>query len=147
MAPAHAFGLNSTNCRAEATTTTSGKKRGATHNGWPHDKVNSVDSLLLHDTLDDAFGAVVHCDEIDALGELAQVELGGRLSGGHRDFNLGNWQIDDQWLGVYSQCKDHDIFQATVDGKVHIVTGIGSKAMTASPRFSHAPITTLYGRD
>jgi FAD dependent oxidoreductase TIGR03364 len=58
------------------------------------------------------------------------------LDEGAKIFNLPRWEIDDQWLGVYAQCKTQDIFQQVIDGKVHIVTGIGGKGMTASPGFS-----------
>jgi len=49
-------------------------------------------------------------------------------------------------LGIYSQCKEHDIFQATVNGKVHIATAIGGKGMTASAGFSFDNIAKIYGK-
>jgi FAD dependent oxidoreductase TIGR03364 len=64
---------------------------------------------------------------------------------GAKIMNLEHWKVDDQWLGVYSQCKTQDIFQHTVDGKVHIVTGIGGKGMTGSPGFTHHHIEKVYG--
>ncbi len=64
---------------------------------------------------------------------------------GAKIMNLEHWKIDDQWLGVYAQCKTKDIYQHTVDDKVHIVTGIGGKGMTGSPGFSHANIEKRYG--
>ncbi|MEY3443534.1 MAG: N-methyl-L-tryptophan oxidase [Bacteroidota bacterium] len=65
---------------------------------------------------------------------------------GAKIFNLEHWNIDDQWLGIYSQCKEHDIFQATVNGKVHIATAIGGKGMTASAGFSFDNIAKIYGK-
>lgn len=67
------------------------------------------------------------------------------ITEGAKILNLEHWQIDDQWLGVYAQCKTQDIYQHTVDGKVHIVTGIGGKGMTGSPGFSYANIHEIYG--
>ena len=64
---------------------------------------------------------------------------------GAKIMNLEHWHIDEQWLGVYSQCKTQDIYQHTLDGKVHIVTGIGGKGMTGSPGFAHAHIEKIYG--
>lgn len=67
------------------------------------------------------------------------------IAEGAKIMNLEHWHIDDQWLGVYSQCKTQDIFQHTVDGKVHIVTGIGGKGMTGSPGFAYHHIEKIYG--
>lgn len=49
---------------------------------------------------------------------------------------LKHWEIDSQWTGVYTQCKNQDVFQHTVNQKVFILTGIGGKGMTASPGFA-----------
>lgn len=69
------------------------------------------------------------------------------ITEGAKIFNLAHWDIDQQWLGVYSQCKSQDIFQHTVDGKVHIVIAIGGKGMTGSPGFALEHITNIYGHD
>jgi FAD dependent oxidoreductase TIGR03364 len=66
------------------------------------------------------------------------------INEGAKIFNLEHWEIDDQWLGIYSQCKTQDIFQHNIDDKIHIVTGIGGKGMTASPGFSHSNISKIY---
>ncbi len=66
------------------------------------------------------------------------------INEGAKIFNLEHWEIDDQWLGIYSQCKTQDIFQQNIDDKIHIVTGIGGKGMTASPGFSHSNISKIY---
>lgn len=63
---------------------------------------------------------------------------------GAKIFNLEHWQIAEQWLGIYSQCKTQDLFQHTIDDKVHIVTAIGGKGMTASAGFSFNHISTIY---
>lgn len=50
--------------------------------------------------------------------------------------DLQNWSIEKAWFGIYSQCKENDIFQHSIDDKLHIVTGIGGKGMTGSPAFA-----------
>jgi FAD dependent oxidoreductase TIGR03364 len=66
------------------------------------------------------------------------------INEGAKIFNLEHWEIDDQWLGIYSQCKTQDFFQHNIDDKIQIVTGIGGKGMTASPGFSHSNISKIY---
>lgn len=63
---------------------------------------------------------------------------------GKKIMNLDNWEIESAWLGIYSQCKEHDLYQKTIDNKVHIVTGIGGKGMTGSAGFSFEHINKLY---
>lgn len=59
-------------------------------------------------------------------------------------FNLPNYQIQKRWYGMYSQCKNNDIFQKTIDDNIHIVTGIGGKGMTGSAGFSKKNIATIF---
>lgn len=49
---------------------------------------------------------------------------------------LDSWEVESCWAGVYSQCKNQDIFLSTVDDNIHIVTGIGGKGMTVGPGFA-----------
>lgn len=63
---------------------------------------------------------------------------------GKKILELENWNIDSSWLGIYTQCKTQDIFQQSIDNKVHIVTGIGGKGMTGSMGFAHQHIQNLY---
>jgi hypothetical protein len=37
---------------------------------------------------------------------------------------------------VYAQCKTSDIFRHTIDGRIHLLTGIGGKGMTGSAGFA-----------
>ncbi|MFZ4427592.1 MAG: TIGR03364 family FAD-dependent oxidoreductase [Saprospiraceae bacterium] len=69
------------------------------------------------------------------------------LDAGATILQLDHWEIENQWIGLYSQCKDQDIFQQTIDGKVHIVTGIGGKGMTGSAGFAFDHLSKLYGND
>jgi FAD dependent oxidoreductase TIGR03364 len=59
-------------------------------------------------------------------------------------FQLQNWRIQSAWCGIYSQCKTRDLFQETIDGRLHIVTGIGGKGMTGSPGFAEQHIEQLF---
>ena len=58
--------------------------------------------------------------------------------------HLEHWNIDNQWLGVYSQCKENDIYYKIIDNKVHIITGIGGKGMTASPGYAFENINKIF---
>lgn len=63
---------------------------------------------------------------------------------GQKIFNLEHWNIGTTWFGLYSQCKDQDIFQQTIDEHIHIVTGIGGKGMTASAGFTFFNLKQIY---
>jgi len=55
-------------------------------------------------------------------------------------FDLQTWKIEQAWYGMYSQCKEQDIFQHSIEDCIHIVTGIGGKGMTGSPAFARENI-------
>lgn len=59
-------------------------------------------------------------------------------------FELPTFEIQNRWFGMYSQCKENDIFQHTIDNNIHIVTGIGGKGMTGSAGFSKENIQQLF---
>lgn len=59
-------------------------------------------------------------------------------------FNLPNYEIQNRWFGIYSQCKENDIFEQTVDQNIHIITGIGGKGMTGSAGFSKENINKIF---
>ncbi|WP_447640380.1 MULTISPECIES: TIGR03364 family FAD-dependent oxidoreductase [Chitinophagaceae] len=61
-------------------------------------------------------------------------------------FALPDYRIDRRWIGFYSQCKDRDVFKQTIDEKIHIVTAIGGKGMTAGPAFTEDTIRQLFNR-
>jgi len=58
-------------------------------------------------------------------------------------FQLPRWQIESAWYGIYSQCPSRDVFQHSIEGRLHIVTGIGGKGMTGSPGFAEQHIAQL----
>ena len=59
-------------------------------------------------------------------------------------FNLPTYEIQNRWLGFYSQCKNSDIYQHTIKRNIHIVTGIGGKGMTGSAGFSKTNINQIF---
>lgn len=58
--------------------------------------------------------------------------------------DLPTYEIQDRWFGVYSQCKNRDIFQKSIADRIHIVTGIGGKGMTGSAGFSKEHIKNIF---
>ncbi|WP_400071095.1 TIGR03364 family FAD-dependent oxidoreductase [Zobellia russellii] len=59
-------------------------------------------------------------------------------------FDLPTYQIQNRWYGLYSQCKEADIYQHTIDHNIHIVTGIGGKGMTGSAGFAKENINSIF---
>lgn len=59
-------------------------------------------------------------------------------------FRLPTYEIEQRWFGMYSQCKNADIFEKTIDTNIHIVTGIGGKGMTGSAGFAKQNINQLF---
>ena len=47
--------------------------------------------------------------------------------------SLASWGIAERWHGVYSMPRDAELYRATIDNVVHVVTGIRGKGMTTSP--------------
>ncbi len=59
-------------------------------------------------------------------------------------FDLPTYQIQRRWYGMYSQCKNGDVFLKTLGENIHIVTGIGGKGMTGSAGFAKQHCATLF---
>jgi FAD dependent oxidoreductase TIGR03364 len=51
--------------------------------------------------------------------------------------------IAARWQGVYALCPDAELFRETIDGVVHLVTGIGGKGMTTGPAVARETIDAL----
>ncbi|CAM2981039.1 TIGR03364 family FAD-dependent oxidoreductase [Flavobacterium frigoris] len=60
--------------------------------------------------------------------------------------NLPNYEIQNRWFGIYSQCKTKDIFEHTIGKNIHIITGIGGKGMTGSAGFSKENISKIFNK-
>ena len=59
-------------------------------------------------------------------------------------FQLPTFDISQRWYGMYSQSKNSDIFESTIDNHIHIVTGIGGKGMTGSAGFAKYNINQIF---
>jgi FAD dependent oxidoreductase TIGR03364 len=58
--------------------------------------------------------------------------------------DLPTYEIQNRWIGLYSQCKRSDIYQRTIEENIHIVTGIGGKGMTGSAGFAKRNIRSIF---
>lgn len=84
-------------------------------------------------------------DNIDDLGFDINMEIDNlMLEKAKEIFQLPTYEIDLRWFGMYSQCKNADIFERTIDKNIHIVTGIGGKGMTGSAGFAKHNINQLF---
>lgn len=59
-------------------------------------------------------------------------------------FNLPTYEVQNRWFGLYTQCRNSDIYQQTIDRNIHIVTGIGGKGMTGSAGFAKHNINSIF---
>ncbi|KGO80215.1 oxidase [Flavobacterium beibuense F44-8] len=85
---------------------------------------------------------------IDDLGFYLNMDIDEfMLAEAKKIFNLPTFEIQNRWFGIYSQCKNHDIFQHTIDNNIHIVTGIGGKGMTGSAGFSKENILKIFNKN
>ncbi|HTU21562.1 MAG TPA: TIGR03364 family FAD-dependent oxidoreductase [Gemmataceae bacterium] len=57
--------------------------------------------------------------------------------------SLPSWEIAERWHGIYGMAKDAEIYRASIDGVIHIVTGIRGKGMTTGPAVAREIIETL----
>ena len=84
-------------------------------------------------------------DNIDDLGFDLNMDIDNlMLSKGKEIFSLPTYEIEQRWFGMYSQCKNADIYERTIDRNIHIITGIGGKGMTGSAGFSKHNIQQLF---
>lgn len=100
-------------------------------------------------------GSVILGDSHEYADAPAIDELGFDLREDINDFmiqeakkiiTLPDYTLQHRWAGVYSQCKDRDIFQHDVSENIHIVTAIGGKGMTGSAGFAKQHIEFLLNK-
>ena len=65
------------------------------------------------------------------------------LSEAQKLIQLPGWEISERWHGVYSMPKGAEIYRATIDGVIHLVTGIRGKGMTTGPAVARETIDAL----
>lgn len=68
------------------------------------------------------------------------------ISEAKKIIDLPSYDIQHQWYGIYSQCKERDIFEETIDGNIHIITGIGGKGMTGSAGYAQQSISNIFNK-
>jgi FAD dependent oxidoreductase TIGR03364 len=56
---------------------------------------------------------------------------------------LATWEITERWHGVYGMPKDAELYRETLDGAIHLVTGIRGKGMTTGPAVARETIAAL----
>ncbi len=66
------------------------------------------------------------------------------LSECRRMLRLSHWEIDERWHGVYTSNAAGELFEETIDGRIHVVTGIGGKGMTTSPALARERIEHIF---
>lgn len=59
---------------------------------------------------------------------------------------LPTYEIQRRWYGLYSHCKTADVYHATIDDNIHVVTGIGRKGLTSSAGFAKANIHQIFNQ-
>ena len=91
-------------------------------------------SVILGDTHEYA-----DASDAESLGTLIREDMNRfMLDEAAKIFELQNWNVRETWIGTYSQCKNSDIFRKTIDGRIHLLTGIGGKGMTGSAGYAAA---------
>jgi D-hydroxyproline dehydrogenase subunit beta len=56
---------------------------------------------------------------------------------------LPSWELQSLWNGYYLVHENEPIFTATVEGRIHIVTGIGDKGMSTGPGYVQYSVETV----
>jgi FAD dependent oxidoreductase TIGR03364 len=59
--------------------------------------------------------------------------------------DLPSWELAERWHGVYGMPRDSELYRATIDGVIHVVTGIRGKGMTTGPAVARETIEALAG--
>ncbi|MFN8482274.1 MAG: TIGR03364 family FAD-dependent oxidoreductase [Anaerolineae bacterium] len=58
--------------------------------------------------------------------------------------NLPTWTMQGIWNGYYLLHREKAVFTHTIDGRIHIVTGIGGKGMSSSPGFARRSVEGIF---
>jgi FAD dependent oxidoreductase TIGR03364 len=65
------------------------------------------------------------------------------LSEARKLIDLPNWKVIERWHGLYGMPRDGELYRATTDQVIHIVTGIRGKGMTTAPAVARETIDDL----
>lgn len=56
---------------------------------------------------------------------------------------VSDWTVERRWQGVYLMHPEQDLFTRTIDDRIHLITGIGGKGMTAAPALAREAIDRI----
>jgi FAD dependent oxidoreductase TIGR03364 len=62
---------------------------------------------------------------------------------GKQMITLPSWDIQKMWNGYYLMHPQRDVYTETIDGAIHIVTGIAGKGMSTGPGFARQHIEAV----
>jgi FAD dependent oxidoreductase TIGR03364 len=80
------------------------------------------------------------------LGEILDARVEALiLSEARKLIELPSWEVAERWHGVYGMPRDGELYRATIDGVIHVVTGIRGKGMTTGPAVACETIDALAG--
>ncbi len=65
------------------------------------------------------------------------------VSEAHKLIELTSWEIAQRWHGIYGMPKNGELYRATIDEVIHVVTGIRGKGMTTGPAVARETIDSL----
>ena len=104
-------------------------------------KQTTTGSFIIGDSHEYADAAVA-----DRLGFDIRVDVQEfLLAEARKILDLKSYEVKRHWYGIYSQCKEQDIFDYQVHERIRIVTGIGGKGMTASGGYAEESIQRTFG--
>ncbi|HEX9036701.1 MAG TPA: TIGR03364 family FAD-dependent oxidoreductase [Ktedonobacterales bacterium] len=67
------------------------------------------------------------------------------LAYAQRVLDLPVWRLQALWNGYYLTHPDCNVYTETIDGAIHIATGIGGKGMSTGPGFAQAHVAAILG--
>ena len=62
---------------------------------------------------------------------------------GKRMLDLPSWEIEKTWNGYYLLHPQREVYTETLDGNIHITTGIAGKGMSTGPGFSREHVNKV----
>jgi FAD dependent oxidoreductase TIGR03364 len=65
------------------------------------------------------------------------------LSEARKLIELPNWEVVERWQGTYGMPRIGELYRATIDEVIHVVTGIRGKGMTTGPAVARETIDAL----
>jgi len=86
------------------------------------------------------------CQEASPLEERTNWQINEIfLEQGKRMLNLPDWRLQKTWNGYYMVNPQDQVYTATLDENIHIVTGIAGKGMSTGPGFARHHIEQVLG--